>query len=47
MKQKSIKIRFSILDWKDLISILPTIDLFIDDKSININWLIFEMAIYW
>ena len=44
-KNKSIKIIFSIDN--NLIDILPTISIYLDERNITFRWIIFEIDIYY
>ena len=46
-KTKTIKIIFTIDEFKNLVEILPTISIYYNDKCITFRWIIFEINIYY
>lgn len=46
-KTKTIKIIFTIDEFKNLIEILPTISIYYNDKCITFRWIIFEINVYY
>jgi hypothetical protein len=47
MKRKSFKINFNINDYYDIINILPSITLYINERFISFSWIIFEIDIFY